>query len=238
MLQAMRRIAPSMIVLVPAMLWAAPGDGIRGTQHDFSGIGTPPTSLCVFCHTPHMARSQALVWNHTLSSNTFSWDVPKTVSGTPYPTFQGDTYKGTTAKCLSCHDGSVAIGDVASWNGGGQHSLLNQFVSDAFQVGRGGNMGKNHPVAMPYPWNNAPSTYNGVTTGPGIVLSEWVADPTTAGIRLYHDDGSGNMSIGPVAGKAGMECSSCHDPHNGPEVEGVAFLRGTADGICDKCHSK
>ncbi len=104
-------------------------------------------------------------------------------------------------------------------------------------MGAGGNMGLNHPVAMPYPWNNAPSTYNGVTTGSGIVLSAWVADPTTNGIRLYHDDGSGNIGVGPVAGLTGIECSSCHDPHNGASVEDEPFLRGTGAGICQKCHN-
>jgi predicted CXXCH cytochrome family protein len=235
--RAIRAIVPLLIALAPTLAWTAPGDGIRGTAHDFSGLGNPATGLCSFCHTPHEAQSTLLSWNHTLSSNTFSWKLAATGAGTPYPTIQGDIYQGATAKCLSCHDGSVAVGDLVRWNGGPVNSLLNVFISGKARIGKGGNMRGSHPVAMPYPWNNGPSTYNGVTTGPGIVLSAWVADPTTVGIRLYNDDGSGNIRIGPVAGQTGIECSSCHDPHNGPGVEDNFFLRGTAAGICTKCHN-
>jgi len=60
--------------------------------------------------------------------------------------------------------------------------------------------------------------------------------------RLFNDDGSGNISAGVVAAKTGMECSSCHDPHNKASVEDL-FLRGTLKGtttayICLKCHIK
>lgn len=232
-----RCVMPATIALLPVGGWANPGTGIQGTAHDFSGIGNPQSGKCTFCHTPHGGQSQVLLWNHRLSSNTFSWAVPTTGASTPYPAIQGDTYNGTTAKCLSCHDGSVAIGDVVWWNSGPPASpLLNVFVTGVNQVGAGGALGFNHPVAMPYPWNNAPSTYNGVTTGNAVVLSAWVPDPTVNGIRLYNDDGSGNITIGPAAGVAGIECASCHDPHNGPEVEDNAFLRGTPESICTKCH--
>ena len=100
------------LALVPALARAAPGDGIQGTLHDWSGAGAPTfvgAGLCTFCHTPHKANSTLLLWNHTLSQNNFSWDVPETTAGTTFPTIAGQTYKGNTAKCLSCHDGSVAV---------------------------------------------------------------------------------------------------------------------------------
>jgi hypothetical protein len=233
----------SLVALAPVVARAAPGDGIGGTAHDFSGIGTPATGLCTFCHTPHHAQATLLVWNHTLSTNNFAWDVPATTAGTDFPTFAGDTYNGPTAKCLSCHDGSVAIGDIGWWNGGDPGSLLNTVVSGAFQIGGGGDMTGNHPVAMPIPYQNATSTYNGASTGAGITLADWKADPTTLGIVLYNDDGSGNISRGPVAGQTGIECGSCHDPHNGANVQGPWFLLGEIGGsgpnyICIKCHTK
>lgn len=234
------------VVLVPALAWAAPGDGIAGTDHDFSGIGTPATGLCTYCHTPHKALSTLLLWNHKLSVNTFSWDVPKTTAGTEFPTFAGDTYKGPTAKCLSCHDGSVAIGDIAWWNGGVPGTPLDNTkigAGDSHNIGFGGAMAGNHPVAMPYPYLQAANTYNGKTTGSGFISTEWVSDPTASNnIRLYNDDGSGNIAAGVVAVKTGLECSSCHDPHNKASVDEM-FLRGTLGGnttayICLKCHIK
>ena len=230
-------------LLLPTASWAAPGTGIAGTDHDFSNIGNPATGLCTFCHTPHKALSTLLLWNHKLSTNTFKWDVPATTAGTPFATFTGDTYKGPTAKCLSCHDGSVAVGDINWWNGGTPGvplDLTKIGAGDSHNVGFGGAMAGNHPVAMPYPYQNAKNTYNGNTTGPGAELGEWVTQPASP-IRLFNDTG-GNITAGAVAGLTGIECSSCHDPHNKASVDEF-FLRGELKGnttayICLKCHIK
>ena len=234
----------AMWVLAPVVSWAAPGSGIAGTKHDFSssdgGVG-----LCTFCHTPHRAISTLLLWNHTLSANTFAWDVPTTTAGTSFPTFRGDTYKGPTARCLSCHDGSVAIGDIAWWRGESPASPLDNTKhgeGSRVNIGLGGNLAGNHPVAMPFPYQQTASTYNGVTTGSGFVASEWQSDPRTLNIRLFNDDGIGNISAGAVVAKTGIECSSCHDPHNKASVDEL-FLRGFLRGsdtnyICLRCHVK
>jgi predicted CXXCH cytochrome family protein len=250
-----------MTAMLPAVAWAAaplpgdPGTGLSNTAHDFSnksvtgGTGeTFTTGLCTFCHTPHRAVSTLLLWNHTLSGATYTWDVPKTTAGTNFPSFKGDTYKGPTAKCLSCHDGSVAIGDVAWFGAGKPASPLDSTQHtwpSAFNIGATGgtlgNMAGNHPVAMPYPYQNLPNTYNGVTTGSAIVSTEWQATPLTP-VRVFNDDGSGNITAGAVSAKTGIECSSCHDPHNKASVDDF-FLRGTIGGndtnyICLKCHIK
>src|SRR5207248_2424334 len=68
--------------------------------------------LCVFCHTPHKGASSLLLWNHQFSANNYSWaDVTggKTTGGTAYPT-NIRQWTGSTAKCLSCHDGTVSVG--------------------------------------------------------------------------------------------------------------------------------
>jgi len=236
------------LVLAP-LAWAAPipGNGLVGTDHDFTNEGgnAGPVGMCTFCHTPHHAQSTTLLWNHTLSANEFTWDVPSTTAGTDFPSFQGDTYKGATAKCLSCHDGSVAIGDVA-WFDEGPAQLNPKKHSEPDDAARiatpDGSMAGNHPVAMPFPYQGQGSTYNNVTTGSSIILADWVADPEALGVRLFHDDGTGNITAGAVAGKSGIECSSCHDPHNKQTVDDL-FLRGNLTGndsdyLCLKCHDK
>jgi Zn-finger protein len=237
----------AIVALAPALAWAfTPGAGIAGTPHDFSSKGGG-VGACTFCHTPHKALATQLLWNHTLSTNSFKWDVPSTTAGTPYATFKGDTYKGPTAKCLSCHDGSVAVGDIAWWNEGPPGVLDNtkHGAGDAANIGLGGDMAGNHPVAMPYPMSNARNTYNGVKTGAGFVSGEW-ASPPLGNIRIFQDDGSGNIAaadLTTIAGTSyGIECSSCHDPHNKAAVDDI-FLRGTLKGattayICLKCHIK
>lgn len=247
-----------------AMAAAGFGTGIYGTSHDFqSGTGSSGVAngagMCTFCHTPHKAKSSLLLWNHTLSSNTFQWDVAATTSGTALPGFTGNAYNGPSAKCLSCHDGSVAIGDVgwfkeASATGGnalssfkvGQAGTSNPSLAGTTskQVGAGGNLSGNHPVAIPYPFNGAPNVYNGSTTGAQLATTDFQTDPTANNIRLYSDVGGGAIVGKATAGKTGIECSSCHDPHNKAAKDDF-FLRGKitggtqADGyICLQCHIK
>jgi len=227
------------------------GTGLLNGPHDFTTnalSNAPSVGLCTFCHTPHKASSTLLLWNHTMSSNTFAWDVAATTAGTALPVFVGNTYKGPSAKCLSCHDGSVSIGDVGWFNQSGRTgsaSLNPGGISNVkFQVGRQGNLAGTHPVAIPYPVSGAPNVYNNSTTGARLATDDFVTDPTANNIRLYSDVGGGQIIGKVTAGKSGIECSSCHDPHN-KAANDVMFLRGKltgssqADGyLCLQCHVK
>jgi len=270
------------------------GTGIKGTRHDFAtrnnflGSQTTGTAgavdqvgLCSFCHTPHSASSTALLWNKTMSANTFTWDDAATTGGTNFASM-APGYKGATVKCLACHDGSVAVGDVNMYKG--KKGSYNSFkVGDTptdysgktwtsadarphYKVGAGGLMAGTHPVGMAYPFGQAINVYNSTTTGNEVVLAEFVANPhqvtpTSVGgglsssatanglgtanslIKLYNDVG-GVMKAGTAAGTTGMECSTCHDPHNKQTTEDW-LLRGKNQGstqasgyICLQCHIK
>ncbi len=229
--------------MLPVVATAGPGDGLAGTKHDFSNLGGGSGVVrCAVCHTPHQAQTQQLLWNRAENGNTYSWSDPKTIGGTDYPTFTA-TYQGASAKCLSCHDGSVAVGDVGWWNGGPVISSGTK-ITGANQIATTtGDMTGNHPVAMPFPWNGVASSYNGSTTGAEALHSGWQGDPESLGIVLFTDDGAGNISKGATLGQTGIECTSCHDPHNGSEVQDVFLLRGllgsnSADYLCAKCHAK
>ena len=235
------------------MSWGRPGPagGLPGTAHDFTGNahlvgGSGSVGLCVFCHTPHSGKSTQLLWNHTLSKTAFDYGVPATTAGTRYAKFTGDSYKGPSAKCLACHDGTVAIGDVGLSSAGAGVLSADRIGTGGFaassQIGAGGSMAGNHPVAMPYPYGKMANTYNGITNGPQLAPAEWVADPSANNIRLYCDDGAGNIVGKPKAGATGIECSSCHDPHNKASRDSF-FLRGKLAGatqasgyLCLQCH--
>lgn len=224
--------------------WIDPATGVQGKT-------TVTIGQCTKCHTPHQAKSTTLLWNHTLQSTAYSWDVPATTAGTPYPIFKGDTYKGSTTKCLSCHDGLMASTDGMWFNrastSGSKYQAAPGALNTGHEVSEGADLSKTHPVAMPYPLNGSPSTYNFVKNGNYIEAAEWVADPmATNKIRLFNDNGAGDIVAGAVNGKTGIECASCHDVHNGPRAKDVMLLTGTLSGsdrspggyICTQCHLK
>lgn len=265
-------VAAAALLLGPARLCAAAGEGLAGTPHDFTdaanytitgtngeGDSVTAVGLCTFCHTPHKAQHTALLWNHTDTNNTFSWtDNTTTMAGTALPAFT-KTWNGPTPKCLSCHDGSIAVGDV-NWYGAGKPSITvtstdgttldgtGKLIDTHFQVGVAGSMNGNHPVALPYPGVGT-RNYNGTTTGASYVSGEWSTNPTTNNIVLYKaSDATASASISRVTNNPGggdnlgIECPSCHDPHNKASVDDF-FLRGMLTGsdsnyLCLKCHIK
>ena len=138
----------------------------------------------------------------------------------------------------------------------------------AFVIGSGGNIVGTHPVGIPYP-DQAGAIYNGVTTAAVVSgyrptsAAHQVSATTVGGaksgtpgvhyitnansensyVKLYNQAGSTAPTAGPVAGNTGIECSSCHDPHNKQTADDW-MLRGRAQGstvadgyICVQCHT-
>ena len=88
---------------------------IRNTKHNLSISGPGPiraaeeSRICIFCHIPHQAISaEPFLWNRsdpaepylTYFSTTLTADVGQ-------PT-------GASRMCLSCHDGTIALGATAA----------------------------------------------------------------------------------------------------------------------------
>src|SRR4051812_28517628 len=94
----------------------SPKSSILGSKHDFSvssGDTIKAVSVdeaCVFCHTPHDAAPSSPLWNHTSSSSSYSVYQSTTMESTPMPLTGGDSSK----LCLSCHDGTIALGETIS----------------------------------------------------------------------------------------------------------------------------
>src|SRR5215467_14092620 len=77
-------------------------DTVLATKHDLSIAGggaikaTMESEVCYFCHTPHRGTGQTPLWNHTLSSVTYtpySSSTAKATIGQP---------TGASKLCLSC----------------------------------------------------------------------------------------------------------------------------------------
>ena len=184
-------------------------DSILNSKHDLSltGPGTvkavTETEVCVFCHTPHRGVGEIPLWNHTLSSATY---VPYN-SSTLKATVGQPT--GSSKLCLSCHDGTVALGMVSS------RAQPIQFLGGVTTLPSGHtklgtDLSDDHPVSFTY--DNALTSANGQLKDPGTL---------TGKVRLDHD--------------RQLQCISCHDPHDN-QFGKFLVQNNRASALCLECH--
>lgn len=93
---------------------------LTGSQHDFytsAPAWNTSGEMCAPCHTPHNAPVavvgfDGLLWNHSVTSATFQMYTSLSLDGaiTAQPV-------GSSLLCLSCHDGTVGLGDFGGATG-------------------------------------------------------------------------------------------------------------------------
>lgn len=204
----MKLLLRTLLVLAPMALSA---QSIVGSKHDLSTrYGNVDGQVCIFCHTPHQATASIAgpLWNHAASTAT---------SYTTYTNTSGVTagQPGTmSVACLSCHDGTVAVGSIIN-NGTRGAAVYTATDIDFDSTGKmlpinpayvGTDLSNDHPVGVVYP----------------VASTKFVAVGSLVGPKLY----GGNV-----------ECASCHRVHT-PTY--VPFLRmsNTASALCVACHIK
>ena len=115
----MRRAAPLAVCVGLAAAVTALGQ-VATTKHNLSVSGpggvkaASETQICIFCHTPHNASPKAPLWNRGDQGNADT-------GGTAYTPYTSSTTRslpgqpnGASLLCLSCHDGTIALGNVLS----------------------------------------------------------------------------------------------------------------------------
>jgi len=214
-----------LLAVVGTSAWAG---SIAGSPHDFSGAGWSGGQFCAACHTPHGGNTSvtdAPLWNHTLSTATYTLYSSGTLNAgaLAQPT-------GVSKLCLSCHDGTVAIDSYGGATGTAGVMTGTEAVGAASQ----GSLANDHPIGFVY--NTTLATADGalydpatrtVTVGAGGTRSQ---TGTVAALMLFNGR---------------LECASCHDVHNtftaanGTGV-GSPLLRVSKAGstICLTCHNK
>lgn len=199
----------SLAVVVPML---AQSHSISGSRHDLSVNGPGPVTatmesgVCVFCHASHGAQPAVPLWNHQLS-------------GLSYSPYTSSTYAQTNPQiisqrsklCLSCHDGTVAMGQTVA-NG---LIATSGSLKPSDTIGASG-LSADHPFGFAMP----------VTDDGEIQLSLTVSPPGTAdpSVKLYNN---------------AIECVSCHEPHDpGRDIAVQFMVRDSSNGaLCAACHN-
>lgn len=256
--------ACALILLVSAAHGQNTNANIATTKHNFSasGPGTVKSAapgaggtdqVCVFCHTPHSASAAVKVplWNRTLSGATY---VPYSSNSLDAQAILGGPLEqpgGASKLCLSCHDGTLAIGTVDNAPGSGNGSTIAMTgtgtggvmpdgagATTGFTRKLGVDLSNDHPISLTF--NATLSARDGELRQPPYT----VGGKPVVGIRT-----SGNAPMLPLDHEGKVQCTSCHDPH----LDASKFLRlnrfqaappsggefnATSDQICLGCHSK
>jgi hypothetical protein len=179
------------------------------------------------------------LWNHEMTDVAVTYDLftSPTLLSPDEATIQPD---GDSKLCLSCHDGTVAIGSVV--NIGGAPSTISMAGTGgggempAGSTNLGTDLSGHHPISIAV--NNTLITDK--DTQCGIVTWRVCFPPVGQPVKLRPT----NNTYG-GAGGDGVQCSSCHDPHNDGVVGTTKFLRTYAiggggelitDPLCTACH--
>ena len=260
-------------------VFSTPVSDIRNTPHNFSksGINSVPagrlsdvrapsngeTGVCVFCHTPHLSTmiATAPLWNRSAGNTTYNRYTSSSMDANNI--LEGFTSEpaGSSLLCLSCHDGTLALGNVNVNNGVVNPTIpLNNTNSGKMPPGPQGaltgftrligtDLTNDHPISVTY--NNTLTEMDGELTRMTSNQADAVdvINGTILGIRT-----PGFKPLLPLfptgPGATGqVQCPTCHDPHLKAEKflrlsrfqvktpTGAAFDK-TGDQLCLACHPK
>jgi predicted CXXCH cytochrome family protein len=205
-------IGPALVVVAAVLLAAPPSFAqktIVGSPHDLSIAGPGRVhalyeeQVCIFCHAPHNNSGQRPLWNRS--------DPP-----TNYRTYRSSTTdaridqpSGPSKMCLSCHDGSLALGLVASRPPGDPIDMTFRTMppgkSDLTH-----DLADDHPIGFHY--DQALASRDRQVRNPAVI-----------------------SPLLPMGKHNEVHCTTCHDPHNN-ELGNFLRMPELRSAICLSCH--
>ncbi len=181
---------------------------IANTVHNLTATGpgtikaTGVGELCIFCHTPHSATQTRALWNRALPGTSYKIYTSSTLEATlNQPT-------GASRLCLSCHDGTLALGSLRVPPRSGPVTL----PPLTGQASLGTDLSDDHPVSFVY--DSALALKQGELADPHLLPK---------GIRL---DDTGQL-----------QCTACHDPHD-DRYRKFLRMDDRSAGLCTTCHTQ
>ncbi len=207
----MRRNYQFIVTAIFAMLASAASAAISTSKHNLSVSGTgavkasSESQICIFCHTPHNAAPNSPLWNRRSNTNAYTPYSSSTAIATPgQPT-------GSSILCLSCHDGTIALGDVL--NSSTTINMVGGVTTMPVGAGRlGTDLSDDHPISFNF------------TTTLANQRGELVNPTTLTGAVKLDKTGQ-------------LQCTSCHNPHDDSNGK-FLVMANTRSALCQTCHIK
>lgn len=180
--------------------------------HDLSLSGSSRikgqmSAACLYCHVPHSGTGKIALWGQTLSSSIYTTYTSTTAQNTTVQPPLGES----SSLCLSCHDGTVAVGQVTPY---GPYAMSGTMPS------MGTQLDSTHPFSLKLPIKDAANLVA------SLVGSQTTADPTHS-VKLINgniecttchnphiqsvDKQSPNFLV--RDNLKGALCLSCHEPN-------------------------
>ncbi len=206
-------IRPRYLLVGVLIACSVPGssaqDRVSETVHNLSASGpgriraSSESQVCIFCHAPHNTGGVRPLWNRDLPITSYLIYQSTTLDALPgQPT-------GASKLCLSCHDGTIALGSVLS-----RSEQIRMSGGDYIPAGLtnlGTDLSDDHPISFFYTSGIAAS--DGQLASPTALPSE---------VRL---DANGQL-----------QCTSCHDPHHNRFGKFLVKRREFGE-LCVACHT-
>jgi predicted CXXCH cytochrome family protein len=162
-------------------------------------------AACLYCHMPHSGPNKTALWGQTLSSS-------------PYSTYVSDTAQNTTVQpelgadsslCLSCHDGTVGVGQVTPY---GPYTMQGKWDP------MGTQLQGSHPFSLQLPLKDASNLV------PSLASSGQTADKTGS-VKLI----KGNLEC--------TSCHDPHNQYVDIQSQNFLVLANAKGAICLACHT-
>ncbi len=199
------------VLLIALCAATAPADdeSVVNSPHDLSAMGPGPvhaleeTRVCVFCHTPHNASPEAPLWNRFNPTTHYRIYESRTTDA------RIDQPGSASKRCLSCHDGSIALGLTLSRPATDPIRMTHPFMPSG-PANLTNDLSDDHPIGLRYdrPLSNR---------------DRQIRQPELIDSRI---------ELGP---RNELECTACHDPHNN-ELGNFLRITQREGALCVTCH--
>lgn len=186
----------------------AADDTVINSKHDLSIMGPGPvrateeSRVCIFCHVPHNASPVAPLWNRHNPTTYYRIYRSRTLDA------RVDQPGASSKLCLSCHDGSLALGLVLDRPASDPIAMTQTYISGPANLTN--DLSDDHPIGFRY--DRALSNRDSQLRPPQLVDH-----------RI------------PLGERGELECIACHDPHNN-ELGNFLRIPELRGALCITCH--